>query len=80
MSAGSNLGATVLLYTDGLVERRGATIDDGLTWLAEATAGLSGLPLADLCDELLDQVAGHAEDDIALLGLRRCGPAVLARS
>lgn len=31
-------GSTVLLYTDGLVERRGASLDRGMAWLAEAAA------------------------------------------
>ena len=39
----SQRGATVLLYTDGLVERRGQSLDDGLarlrTTLAELSAG-----------------------------------------
>jgi serine phosphatase RsbU (regulator of sigma subunit)/anti-sigma regulatory factor (Ser/Thr protein kinase) len=63
-------GATVLLYTDGLVERRGASIEDGLDWLVGAATGLAHLPVAELCDQLLTQVTTTAEDDIALLALR----------
>ena len=36
-------GSTVVLYTDGLVERRGASIDDGLAWLVAATHGRADL-------------------------------------
>ena len=63
-------GATVLLYTDGLVERRGAPLDQGLDWLAGAVRELAGLPLEELCDALLGQLPDAVEDDIALLALR----------
>ena len=63
-------GSTVLLFSDGLVERRGASLDDGLAWLVECAGRCSALPLDDLCDALLEQVATTAEDDIALLAMR----------
>ncbi len=63
-------GDTVLLYTDGLVERRDANLDDGLAWLLEAVTAHSAAPLATLCDWLLDQLPADAEDDVALLALR----------
>lgn len=63
-------GATLLLYTDGLIERRDASVDAGLDWLLAATSGLAGLGLDALCDELLAQVGAPGEDDIALLALR----------
>jgi PAS domain S-box-containing protein len=63
-------GDSVLLYTDGLVERRGADLDDGLTWLLSAVAGRAHLTPAELADSLLAEVQGFAEDDIALLLLR----------
>ena len=63
-------GATVLLYTDGLVERRAASFDDGLEWLCSVAGPLSGLPLEDLCDVLLDQLEGGVEDDVVLLAFR----------
>lgn len=63
-------GATVVLYTDGLVERRGGTVEDGLSWLVGVSAGLGRLPVEDLCDVLLGEVMGSAEDDIALLAVR----------
>ena len=62
-------GATVLLYTDGLVERRGASLDDGLQWLEQACGELAGLPLEEFCDQLLTAV-GDVEDDVALLAVR----------
>ena len=64
------LGTTVLLYTDGLVERRGASLDDGTAWLAGVAARHALLPLEDFCDALLAEVDGDMEDDVALLALR----------
>ncbi|WP_432482845.1 SpoIIE family protein phosphatase [Kineococcus esterisolvens] len=63
-------GSTLLLYTDGLIERRHASIDDGLGWLVRTAATLAAATPADLCDELLDLVVDDAEDDIVLLALR----------
>ena len=63
-------GATVLLYTDGLVERRGVAIDEGITWLSELLAGLRHLPLEDLCDRVLAELSGRVDDDVALLAIR----------
>jgi serine phosphatase RsbU (regulator of sigma subunit) len=60
-------GDTVLLYTDGLVERRGSSLDEGLTALAGRLSRLAGRPLARLCDELLDlTLCGTPQDDVAL--------------
>ncbi|HEU0103822.1 MAG TPA: SpoIIE family protein phosphatase [Mycobacteriales bacterium] len=63
-------GATVLLYTDGLVERRSAPLDQGLEWLRSTVDRLAGLELNALCDELLAELDDEIEDDIALLALR----------
>lgn len=63
-------GATVLLYTDGLVERRGEHLSDGLHRLVEVTGRLAHLPLQQLCDELVRELATGAEDDVALLAIR----------
>ncbi|MGY1652336.1 SpoIIE family protein phosphatase [Geodermatophilus sp. SYSU D01119] len=67
-------GSTVLLYTDGLVERRGLDLDTGLARLAQAVTELAGRPLEALCDELVDRlVQGVPEDDVALVALRLGG-------
>jgi len=63
-------GATVLLYTDGLIERRGASLDEGLQWLLDTGKRLAGLSLEDLCDALLAELEGRVEDDVALLAFR----------
>jgi len=63
-------GDTVLLYTDGLVERRGSTLDEGTDWLVAALTSLAGRPLEELCDALLEGMAGAVPDDVALLAVR----------
>jgi serine phosphatase RsbU (regulator of sigma subunit) len=63
-------GATVLFYTDGLVERRGASLDAGLDWLVCAVGRWAQLPLEELCDRLLGELSGGVEDDVALLAVR----------
>jgi serine phosphatase RsbU (regulator of sigma subunit) len=61
-------GDTVVLYTDGLLERPGVGIDEGLARLTDTLADLAGLPLEQLCDEVLDRLVGdRAADDVALL-------------
>jgi serine phosphatase RsbU (regulator of sigma subunit)/anti-sigma regulatory factor (Ser/Thr protein kinase) len=63
-------GSTVLLYTDGLVERRGESIDAGLERLRAAVAEAPREPDA-LCDRLLDMlVDADLADDVALLAVR----------
>ncbi|MQA35527.1 SpoIIE family protein phosphatase [Modestobacter roseus] len=63
-------GDTVVLYTDGLVERRDADLDDGLDRLVAAAAELAGTPVDQLCDALLARMAPDFADDVALLVLR----------
>ncbi|MFJ9793917.1 SpoIIE family protein phosphatase [Streptomyces globosus] len=71
-------GATLLLYTDGLVESRLRDVWTGIDQLRErlaTTAQLTGLdhppPLEALCDDVLDMLGpGDRDDDIALLAAR----------
>jgi serine phosphatase RsbU (regulator of sigma subunit) len=64
-------GTTVLLYTDGLIERRSADLDDGLQRLRAAAAGLADRPLPELCDRLIAElVETTPEDDVALVAIR----------
>ncbi|SDC14342.1 PAS domain S-box-containing protein [Geodermatophilus telluris] len=63
--------STLLLVTDGLVERRGLDLDDGLAALREALSDLGEEPLERLCDTLLARlVAGPGRDDVALVAVR----------
>jgi serine phosphatase RsbU (regulator of sigma subunit) len=67
---------TVVMYTDGLIERRGETIDDGMHRLLEAVEKARDLPPQAVCDWLLEKLTSgeDPEDDIALLVVRRCDP------
>ena len=63
--------ATVVLYTDGLVESRTADLDVGLAALLAAVSSPFGSP-DELCDRLLGSMASaHRGDDVALLALTR---------
>jgi serine phosphatase RsbU (regulator of sigma subunit)/PAS domain-containing protein len=64
-------GVTVLLFTDGLIERRDSDIDDGMERLVTALADLTDIPLHELCDRVLERmVEGHPDDDVALVAVR----------
>jgi serine phosphatase RsbU (regulator of sigma subunit) len=64
-------GTTVLLYTDGLVERRDSTLDEGMNRLVGHLRDLAGTSLDDLCDALLERmVRGTPQDDVALVAVR----------
>ncbi|HEY7718645.1 MAG TPA: MASE1 domain-containing protein [Pedococcus sp.] len=69
-------GATLLLYTDGLVERRGASISEGLDRLALTAVTHAGLGVDELCDGVLSSlVVPHGNrDDVAVVALRRRRP------
>ena len=71
-TAGLAPGSTVLFYTDGLVERRGVPLDEGFEWLRAAVEvlGRRELTLEQLCDALLDELGGEADDDVVLLAIR----------
>ncbi|MGW2782474.1 PP2C family protein-serine/threonine phosphatase [Streptomyces populi] len=61
---------TLVMFTDGLVERRGEDIDESLARLA-ALRLPPGAGVDDLLDEVLVELdARHAEDDVAVLAAR----------
>jgi serine phosphatase RsbU (regulator of sigma subunit)/anti-sigma regulatory factor (Ser/Thr protein kinase) len=73
--------STLLAYTDGLVERRGASIDDGIELLGRLLAEHAERPAASACDAILNSVlsASPADDDMALLLVKATEvPATLA--
>ncbi|MFI6822808.1 PP2C family protein-serine/threonine phosphatase [Micromonospora sp. NPDC050187] len=63
-------GSTVVFYTDGLIERRGTVLDEGLADLTGTLAGRHGSTAEQMCDHLLDRYPASGEDDIALVVLR----------
>jgi serine phosphatase RsbU (regulator of sigma subunit) len=61
---------TVLLYTDGLVERRGEILDDGLDRLRDTARSVDG-SLEHLLTEVVDRLTDTgSSDDTAVLGVR----------
>ncbi|MGH3128725.1 MAG: SpoIIE family protein phosphatase, partial [Gaiellaceae bacterium] len=64
-------GSVVVLYTDGLVERRGRTIDEGIEGLVEAVAE-APKDAEQLLEHVLETLVAGADraDDIAILAAR----------
>jgi serine phosphatase RsbU (regulator of sigma subunit) len=66
------VGATLIAYTDGLVERRAETIDAGMGRLLETVPPLATRPLETFVGDLLTSMRDEGTtDDIAVLALRR---------
>jgi anti-anti-sigma factor len=74
-------GTTLLLYTDGLVERRGELLDDGLARLLAAAERYSAADPARLTHQLLDEVLADADqpDDVAVIAARLLPPPLADR-
>ncbi len=68
-------GSTFVAFTDGLVERRGESIDSGLERLLRAADGPI-VAVDDLLVRLLETVGPHgSDDDVAVLAFRWTSPA-----
>jgi serine phosphatase RsbU (regulator of sigma subunit)/anti-sigma regulatory factor (Ser/Thr protein kinase) len=65
-------GGTLVAYTDGLVERRGWSIDTGIDLLASVVGASHALGVSPLADRIFEEVASQigSHDDIALLIVR----------
>lgn len=67
-------GSLLMLFTDGLVERRDASIVDGLDRLAESAAQHRGATVEDFLDAVLDDLLGpDLADDVAVIAVRFSG-------
>ncbi|QZY49178.1 SpoIIE family protein phosphatase [Mycolicibacterium austroafricanum] len=69
-------GATLMLYTDGLVERRRVLLEDGISRAAALLEGHRTSALEDLADQIMSRLApsdGY-QDDVALLLYRHPAP------
>ncbi|MBS2965350.1 SpoIIE family protein phosphatase [Actinocrinis puniceicyclus] len=68
-------GSLLLLYTDGLIERPGESLDAGFARLLEAATRLRHQPVDAMCSQLLEAMApaGGYRDDVAMLALRPVG-------
>lgn len=66
--------ATLLLYTDGLIEHRDLSVDEGMARVADIVTAHAAAPLGTLCDVLLAEVgrtfAETFEDDVTVLAVR----------
>jgi GAF domain-containing protein/anti-sigma regulatory factor (Ser/Thr protein kinase) len=65
------IGSSLILYTDGLIERRGESIDEGLERLRQAAEEGPGDP-ERLVEHIVERLIGGGSrgDDIALLAVR----------
>jgi serine phosphatase RsbU (regulator of sigma subunit) len=73
---GFDAGDIMLMYTDGLIERRGEDLEEGIARVAERLqAWQPGAPLSSLCDELIASLAAEPQlDDMCVLAVSRPGP------
>ena len=61
----------MLLFTDGLVERRGRPMASALTQLAEILADLAQAPLEHLVADMVERMGAASErDDVTVLAVR----------
>ncbi|MER6366315.1 GAF domain-containing SpoIIE family protein phosphatase [Kitasatospora sp. NPDC001527] len=67
-------GSTVVLFTDGLVEDPGRSIDEGLDTLAALAAAHAADPLDALVRALADHHPSDGHDDMAILAIRTPAP------
>ncbi|MFJ4705655.1 PP2C family protein-serine/threonine phosphatase [Streptomyces anulatus] len=63
-------GATVVFYTDGLIEHPAQSIDEGMDALIDLATTHSALPVDELANALADHRLSDGHDDLALLALR----------
>jgi two-component system, chemotaxis family, sensor kinase Cph1 len=64
-------GSTLVLYTDGLIERRGADVATGVQHLRDAgSAAPAGGPLAEWADQVLAALPEGGDDDTTVLAAR----------
>jgi serine phosphatase RsbU (regulator of sigma subunit) len=66
-------GAVICFYTDGLIERRDVRLDDRINQLCDA---VTTDPVEQVCIRVMARMIGgeRAQDDVALLALRRTTP------
>ena len=69
-------GSLLVLYSDGLIERRDELLTDRLERLKTAAGSLGGLPIADVCDQLVVALGVETSraDDVAVLAVASCPP------
>jgi PAS domain S-box-containing protein len=65
-------GTTLVLYTDGLIERRGESLDVGLQRLTRTAAALHRVDVETMCEHIVSALLPRSEqrDDVAVLCVR----------
>jgi len=63
-------GDVLVLYTDGLVERRARPLQEGVALLGAVAAGIMSIDAAGIGEELLARLADRPEDDVAIVVVR----------
>jgi len=68
------IGSTLVFYSDGLIERRGESLDDGLARLRKACLGHRA-DVEELCDHVLSRMSASRPigDDVAVIAVRVTG-------
>jgi len=68
-------GSLLLLFTDGLIERRSEPLEDGFARLTAAAAGCAKLPAGQACANLISRMtpAEGYTDDVAIIAVRPTG-------
>ena len=69
------VGSSLVLYTDGLVERRNELIDIGLRRLVDVVDAMDYPPMDELCDRVIKRLVASddQDDDVAILAARLIG-------
>jgi GAF domain-containing protein len=63
----------LVLYTDGVVERRRADIDERLEAMRDLVSSLRAAPAHVIADAIIESLCDRPEDDCCLVVLRRAG-------
>jgi serine phosphatase RsbU (regulator of sigma subunit) len=64
----------VLMYTDGLVEERGHSIDDGLRAFADEVRRSLGHPTPDRLASVMSGIRPNRDDDVCVVGMEAAAP------
>jgi serine phosphatase RsbU (regulator of sigma subunit)/CHASE3 domain sensor protein len=66
------VGSVVVLYTDGLVERRNELIDVGIQRLIDRLRDMVDPAVDELCDRVIERLVSieHQDDDVAMIAAR----------
>jgi serine phosphatase RsbU (regulator of sigma subunit)/PAS domain-containing protein len=66
------IGDLLLLFTDGLIERRDRSIDDGLDSLLRIAGRAAGGDIGSFADAVVAGAASNTDDDACLVAIRVC--------